>query len=183
MLKVAFYRGSVLRLTAYIVLYHIAIHQIGRCWFLFDRPCCFSTGFPEHMPFGEFRRRFDILAASQFRNTGPVLDEKKVSWNCLGVYVCFVKSSALSIQNNKFPECTSARVEFASGFTLKFNKTLHALTTLRNLFKYCYLVFIIVKCSFFRRCIRLLVAMTYLFVTAVAWSIDRSLKWKSNNLI
>lgn len=31
------------------------------------------------MPFGEFRRRFDILAASQFRNTGPVLDEKKVS--------------------------------------------------------------------------------------------------------
>ena len=38
-----------------------------------------SVGFPEHMPFGEFRRRFDILAASQFRNTGPVLDEKKVS--------------------------------------------------------------------------------------------------------
>lgn len=31
------------------------------------------------MPFGEFRRRFDILAASQFRNSGPVLDEKKVS--------------------------------------------------------------------------------------------------------
>ena len=31
------------------------------------------------MPFGEFRRRFDILAPSQFRNTGPVLDEKKVS--------------------------------------------------------------------------------------------------------
>ena len=30
------------------------------------------------MPFGEFRRRFDILAASQHRNTGPVLDEKKV---------------------------------------------------------------------------------------------------------
>ena len=36
-------------------------------------------GFPEHMPFGEFRRRFDILSASQLRNTGPVLDEKKVS--------------------------------------------------------------------------------------------------------
>lgn len=39
----------------------------------------FATGFPEHMPFGEFRRRFDILAGNQFRNTGPVLDEKKVS--------------------------------------------------------------------------------------------------------
>lgn len=37
-----------------------------------------SSGFPEHMPFGEFRRRFDILATSQHRNTGPVLDEKKV---------------------------------------------------------------------------------------------------------
>ena len=126
MLEVAFYRGSVMRLTAYIVLYHTAIHQVSRCCFLFDGACCCSTGFPEHMPFGEFRRRFDILAASHFRNTGPVLDEKKVSCNCLGVYICFVKSSALSIQNDKFPECTSVRSEFVSGFTIKFNKALHA---------------------------------------------------------
>ena len=46
---------------------------------VFDYQYPSFTGFPEHMPFGEFRRRFDILAASQFRNTGPVLDEKKVS--------------------------------------------------------------------------------------------------------
>ncbi|XP_048583145.1 unconventional myosin-XVIIIa-like isoform X2 [Nematostella vectensis] len=35
-------------------------------------------GFPEHMPFGEFRRRFDVLAPVQYRTSaGPVLDEKK----------------------------------------------------------------------------------------------------------
>ncbi|KAK3738198.1 hypothetical protein QZH41_012776 [Actinostola sp. cb2023] len=34
-------------------------------------------GYPEHMPFAEFRRRFDILAPTECRNTGPVLDEKK----------------------------------------------------------------------------------------------------------
>jgi len=45
---------------------------------IFNNQYCFPSGFPEHMPFGEFRRRFDILAASQFRNKGPVLDERKV---------------------------------------------------------------------------------------------------------
>ena len=49
------------------------------CYNCFRSTVLFSVGFPEHMPFGEFRRRFDILAPSQFRNTGPVLDEKKVS--------------------------------------------------------------------------------------------------------
>ncbi|XP_031549200.1 unconventional myosin-XVIIIa-like [Actinia tenebrosa] len=34
-------------------------------------------GFPEHMPFAEFRRRFDILAPAEHRNAGPFLDEKK----------------------------------------------------------------------------------------------------------
>lgn len=75
------------------------------------------------------------------------------------VYVCFVKSRALAIQNNKFHDCTSVRAGLVSGFTIKFNKTLHALTTLRNLFKYCYSVSIIVKCSFFRRYIRLLLQL------------------------
>ena len=38
----------------------------------------FYKGYPEHMTFGEFRRRFDILAPVQTRSSGPVLDEKKV---------------------------------------------------------------------------------------------------------
>ena len=55
------------------------------------------------MPFGEFRRRFDILAASQFRNSGPVLDEKKVS----GIDFLFLRSGPLSVLNYNFLECAN----------------------------------------------------------------------------
>lgn len=60
-------------------LYDLRIFQrLDASVAIFNNQYCFPSGFPEHMPFGEFRRRFDILAASQFRNKGPVLDEKKV---------------------------------------------------------------------------------------------------------
>lgn len=34
------------------------------------------SGYPDHMPFGQFRRRFELLVPCEMRQTGPVLDER-----------------------------------------------------------------------------------------------------------
>ena len=42
---------------------------------------CFSLiGYPEHIAFGDFRRRFDILLDKDDRHVGPILDEKQVRY-------------------------------------------------------------------------------------------------------
>ncbi|XP_015760291.1 PREDICTED: unconventional myosin-XVIIIa-like [Acropora digitifera] len=70
-------------------------------------------GFPEHMPFGEFRRRFDILAASQFRNKGPVLDEKKAVETLLENLELDQRSYRLGLSQIFFRAGTLAQLEDA----------------------------------------------------------------------
>lgn len=70
-------------------------------------------GFPEHMPFGEFRRRFDILAGSQFRTTGPVLDEKKAVETLLENLELDQRSYRLGLSQIFFRAGTLAQLEDA----------------------------------------------------------------------
>lgn len=45
-------------------------------------PCC-HTGFPENIMYSEFRRRFEILAPSEYRILLPVYDERQAVENLL----------------------------------------------------------------------------------------------------
>lgn len=58
----------------------------------------YLQGYPDHMVFSEFRRRFDVLAPHLTKKHGRnyiVTDEKRVS-HCVCVYICVcVRSSVL----------------------------------------------------------------------------------------
>ena len=55
------------------------IPNFDNMWlFVSDSFFGFILGYPEFMPFGEFRRRFEILLPRSERQHEPVLDEKQV---------------------------------------------------------------------------------------------------------